>query len=255
MTETSAAIDSNDTALLLFTAGTTAPPKLVPLTHRNIIGFHRRHFLDLSFVTEDVTLLVMPLFHGHGLIGGAAVNSGERRQRLSPEYRRILGSLVLADIVRLGVTWYTAVPTIHRILLNRASHEYPGSSRVPLRFIRSCSAPLDEELAAATAVTFRAPMISAYGMTETSHQVSSNPLPVHGSNKIRRSDWPLESRSESSPKITRTLLRVASAKSGFGGQRLRLDTLTILRQTPRASSMDGFAAVTWAAGMQMATCS
>jgi acyl-CoA synthetase (AMP-forming)/AMP-acid ligase II len=55
---------------------------------------------------------------------------------------------------------------------------------VALRFIRSCSAPLDEELAAATAATFRASMISAYGMTEASHQVSSNPLLVHGSNKM-----------------------------------------------------------------------
>src|SRR5260370_5438824 len=85
--------------------------------------------------------------------------------------------------LRLGVTWYTAVPTIHRILLSRASHEYPKSSPVPLRFIRSCSAPLDQELAAATEATFGAPIISAYGMTESCHQLASNPLPVDGVNK------------------------------------------------------------------------
>jgi acyl-CoA synthetase (AMP-forming)/AMP-acid ligase II len=49
--------------------------------------------------------------------------------------------------------------------------------------MRSCSAPLDDELAAAIPATFRAPLISAYGMTEASHQVSSNPLPVHGPDK------------------------------------------------------------------------
>jgi oxalate---CoA ligase len=81
------------------------------------------------------------------------------------------------------VTWYTAVPTIHRILVNRASKDYPGTSPPRLRFIRSCSAPLDEELATATMATFRVPMISAYGMTEACHQVSSNPLPIHGSNR------------------------------------------------------------------------
>jgi acyl-CoA synthetase (AMP-forming)/AMP-acid ligase II len=86
-------------------------------------------------------------------------------------------------VVRLGVTWYTAAPTIHRILLNRASQEYPGGAPVPLRFIRSCSAPLDNELATATVATFHAPMISAYGMTEATHQVSSNPLLLHGSDK------------------------------------------------------------------------
>ena len=52
-----------------------------------------------------------------------------------------------------------------------------------LRLIRSCSAPLDEELATAITATFRAPLISAYGMTEASHQVSSNPLPAHGPDK------------------------------------------------------------------------
>src|SRR5258707_3151634 len=96
---------------------------------------------------------------------------------------RFPAQLFWPDVVRLGVAWYTAVPTIRRILLNRASQEYPSGSPMALRFIRSCSAPLDEELATAMMATFRVPLISAYGMTETSHQVSSNPLPVHGSNE------------------------------------------------------------------------
>jgi len=86
-------------------------------------------------------------------------------------------------MARVGATWYTAVPTIHRILVNRAPQEYPSSSSVPLRFIRSCSAALDESLARAICTAFGAPVIAAYGMTETAHQTASNPLPGHGANK------------------------------------------------------------------------
>jgi oxalate---CoA ligase len=39
-------------------------------------------------------------------------------------------------------TWYTAVPTIHQILLARASSDYPKGGHPSLRFTRSCSAPL-----------------------------------------------------------------------------------------------------------------
>jgi oxalate---CoA ligase len=177
-------IDGEDVALLMFTAGTTSAPKIVPLTHRNIVASVQSISSGYDLSPQDATLLVMPLFHGHGLLGGLLSTLASGGSAYLPSTGAFSAHLFWPDVVRLGVTWYTAVPTIHRILLNRASHEYPGSSLIALRFIRSCSAPLDEELAAATAVTFRAPMISAYGMTEASHQVSSNPLPVHGSNKM-----------------------------------------------------------------------
>jgi acyl-CoA synthetase (AMP-forming)/AMP-acid ligase II len=125
----------------------------------------------------------MPLFHGHGLLAGLLATLASGGSAYFPSTGAFSAHLFWPDIIRLGVTWYTAVPTIHRILLNRAAEEYPRSSPPELRFIRSCSAPLDEELATLIMATFRAPIISAYGMTETSHQVSSNPLPIHGSNK------------------------------------------------------------------------
>src|SRR5262245_5022989 len=59
----------DDIALFLHTSGTTSRPKGVPLTHGNLmasIGNIARHF-QLS--PRDTGLLVMPLFHVHGLIG------------------------------------------------------------------------------------------------------------------------------------------------------------------------------------------
>ena len=180
---TTVPIDREDVALLMFTAGTTSAPKLVPLTHSNVVASIRGIVSGYDLSSQDATLIVMPLFHGHGLVAGLLATLASGGSAYLPSTGAFSAHMFWADVVRLGVTWYTAVPTIHRILLSRAAHEYPSGSPVPLRFIRSCSAPLDEELAIATSSTFRTPMISAYGMTETSHQLSSNPLPVHGSNK------------------------------------------------------------------------
>jgi oxalate---CoA ligase len=178
----SAPIDGEDVALLMFTAGTTSAPKVVPLTHRNIVASILSISSGYDLSPQDATLIVMPLFHGHGLVAGLLATLASGGGAYLPSTGGFSAHLFWADVVRLGVTWYTAVPTIHRILLNRASQQYPRSP-VAFRFIRSCSAPLDEELATAMIATFRVPLISAYGMTEASHQVSSNPLPVHGSNK------------------------------------------------------------------------
>jgi oxalate---CoA ligase len=181
--DTNEPINGEDVAIVMFTAGTTSAPKLVPLTHRNIVASIHGIASGYELSPQDATLIVMPLFHGHGLIAGLLATLANGGSAYLPSTGGFSAHLFWPDVVRLGVTWYTAVPTIHRILINRASKDYPSSSPMKLRFIRSCSAPLDEELATAITATFRAPLISAYGMTEASHQASSNPLPVHGPDK------------------------------------------------------------------------
>ena len=147
--ETDAPIDGEEIALLMFTAGTTSAPKVVPLTHSNVVASVRGISSVYDLSPRDATLIVMPLFHGHGLVAGLMATLASGGSAYLPSTGGFSVHLFWPDVVRLGVTWYTAVPTIHRILLNRASQEYP-SSPVPLRFIRSCSAPLDEELATST---------------------------------------------------------------------------------------------------------
>src|SRR5205823_5525181 len=72
-------------------------------------------------------------------------------------------------------SWYSAVPTIHQVLLSRADQDQ--APRSGLRFIRSCSAALAPATFAQLEDRFGAPVLEAYGMTEASHQMSSNPLP------------------------------------------------------------------------------
>lgn len=72
--------------------------------------------------------------------------------------------------------WYTAVPTIHQILLRS-----PIPKDIPnIRFIRSCSSPLSPKIFHELEATFGAPVLEAYAMTEAAHQVSYIPDIVKG---------------------------------------------------------------------------
>ena len=73
-------------------------------------------------------------------------------------------------------TWYTAVPTMHQAILTRAGGNREVIARHPLRFIRSSSSSLPPQVIAELEAVFHAPVIEAYGMTEASHQMASNPL-------------------------------------------------------------------------------
>ena len=59
---------ADDVALVLHTSGTTARPKIVPLTHTNVTASAGNIARTLALGPEDACLNVMPLFHIHGLI-------------------------------------------------------------------------------------------------------------------------------------------------------------------------------------------
>jgi acyl-coenzyme A synthetase/AMP-(fatty) acid ligase/acyl carrier protein len=74
-------------------------------------------------------------------------------------------------------TWYTAVPTVHQAILRYAREQVETVESGLLRLIRSSSAPLPLPLMRQLEKVFQVPVIEAYGMTEASHQVTSNALP------------------------------------------------------------------------------
>jgi len=86
------------------------------------------------------------------------------------------------QVLAYNVTWYSAVPTIHQILLIRADTDKPPKDT--LRFIRSCSASLAPVVYDQLIERFGVPVLEAYGMTEASHQMASNPLPSRGVAKV-----------------------------------------------------------------------
>lgn len=77
------------------------------------------------------------------------------------------------DFVTHKANWYTAVPTIHQILLKNP----PPNPKPEIRFIRSCSSPLSPTVFHQLEKVYNAPVLEAYAMTEAAHQMTSNPLP------------------------------------------------------------------------------
>jgi len=172
-----------DVALFLHTSGTTGRPKGVPLSHANLAASlaNIRDTYDLT--ASDVSYLVMPLFHVHGLMAGLLSPLLVGARVVFPAAGRFTASTFWADCVAHGATFYTAVPTIHQVLLARAKQDYPASNPPPLRFIRSCSSALAPATLEALEATFKVPVLEAYAMTEASHQMTSNPLPHNGPRK------------------------------------------------------------------------
>jgi acyl-CoA synthetase (AMP-forming)/AMP-acid ligase II len=166
---------ADEVALVLHTSGSTGRPKRVPLTHANLRISAANVARGYGLTAHDVSLCVMPLFHVHGLVasllatlvsGGTVVIPG----RFSP--------LSFWRTVRdHRATWYSAVPTIHQLLLARAERGSKPAGAEHLRFIRSCSAALPPRVMQDLEAAFGAPVVEAYGMTEAAHQMSSNPLP------------------------------------------------------------------------------
>jgi acyl-CoA synthetase (AMP-forming)/AMP-acid ligase II len=166
---------ADDVALVLHTSGTTSRPKIVPLLQRNLAAsaWHIRSTLGLT--PDDRCLNIMPLFHIHGLI--AAVTSSLSAGAsicCTPGFNALRFFAWLDDA---EPTWYTAVPTMHQAILARAERNPDSVARARLRLIRSSSASLPPQVMKALEETFGVPVIESYGMTEATHQMTSNPLP------------------------------------------------------------------------------
>ncbi|WP_330286624.1 FadD7 family fatty acid--CoA ligase [Streptomyces sp. NBC_00576] len=174
---------SDRDALVLFTAGTTDRAKMVPLTHANVAASVQGVCATYELGPGDATVAVMPFFHGHGLFAALLASLASGGCVLLPARGRFSAGTFWDDMRAVTATWFTAVPAIHEILLDRSEREYPGPQTPPLKFVRSCSAPLNTATQRALERTFGAPLLSAYGMTESSHQATSEPLPERGALK------------------------------------------------------------------------
>lgn len=163
--------ESSDIGLVVHTSGTTGKPKAVPLTQQNLTRTMANIVQTYKLSPKDRTLLVMPLFHVHGLLCGLLATLLSGGSAIIPD--KFSAGTFWRDFVEHKANWYTAVPTIHQILLRTPFPTEP----IDIRFIRSCSSALAPSTMAQIEDKFRAPVLEAYAMSEAAHQMTSNPLP------------------------------------------------------------------------------
>ena len=164
----------SDLALLLHTSGTTARPKIVPLSHANIAASARSIAKHLALSPDDRCLNVMPLFHIHGLIGALLASlAGGASVVCTGGYDP---NRFFEWVAEFKPTWFTAVPTIHQSVVTHGAGYRRAAPQHRFRFVRSSSAALPSRTFDALQSLTGAPVIEAFGMTEASHEMASNPI-------------------------------------------------------------------------------
>jgi long-chain acyl-CoA synthetase len=164
---------ATDTAVILYTSGTTGKPKGAELTHSNL-------FVNAALVVprllpisaDDVTLATLPLFHSFGqtCIQNATLAAGGTFTLLP----RFAPDEALAIMERDRVSVFAGVPTMYFALLH---HEGPRTHDLSaLRYCMAGGAPMPVEVMRAFEEKYRVPILEGYGLSETSPVASFNVL-------------------------------------------------------------------------------
>jgi malonyl-CoA/methylmalonyl-CoA synthetase len=160
---------SDDTAILLYTSGTTGRPKGAMITHGNLASNARALVAVWGFSPTDRLLHALPLYHAHGLcVGlGCTLMSGASMVFLP----RFNARETLTQLARCTVMM--GVPTYYARLLQEPGLDHGVCGHI--RLFISGSAPLSPEVFAAFRTRTGHAILERYGMTETG-MISSNPL-------------------------------------------------------------------------------
>ena len=158
-----------DTAVALFTSGTTAEPKRIELSYGQL-RTNAEYLAEALAVTEDdVVWGSPPLSHVFGMTGcmNMTIALGAKLALV----RRFDADEALETIEREGVSVFMGVPAMLAALMAAALK----AGRVPrLRLAHCGGAPLPHDTLRAFEETFRAPVLEGYGMTEVGGVVALN---------------------------------------------------------------------------------
>ncbi len=163
--------EENDTAVILYTSGTTGKPKGAELTHLNLSRNCQISGETMTEVGEgDVVLGALPLFHSFGQT--VSMNGSLRMGACLTLLARFDPAEALATIERDRVTHFQGVPTMYGALLH-----HPERERFDTSTLRSCitgGASMPVEVLRGFEAAFGAIVLEGYGLSETSPVSCSN---------------------------------------------------------------------------------
>jgi long-chain acyl-CoA synthetase len=163
--------DEDDTAVILYTSGTTGRPKGAELTHQNLF-----RNADVSSRTTceiaagDVVLGALPLFHSFGQTVG--MNSSLKVGACLTLVPKFDPGEALATMQRDGVTHFYGVPTMFGALLHHPERERYDTSKLRTCITGGASMPV--EVLRGFEQAFGAVVLEGYGLSETSPVACSN---------------------------------------------------------------------------------
>jgi long-chain acyl-CoA synthetase len=165
--------EPSDTAVILYTSGTTGTPKGAELTHSNMMENCLHGGTQLVRVSErDVILGALPLFHSFGQT--CCMNNAVRAGACLTMIPRFDPGQALEIIQRDGVTLFEGVPTMYHAMLHHPEHErYDVSS---LQTCVSGGSAMPVEVMRGFEKAFGCVVLEGYGLSETSPVASFNHL-------------------------------------------------------------------------------
>jgi long-chain acyl-CoA synthetase len=182
-------IDPGDLAIIQYTGGTTAKPKGVMLSHRNLVAnaLQTRHWIPDAHEGAERFLCVLPFSHSYGLTT-ALITPITLGATLILKARFEIADL-LKSIRRYRPTIFPGVPQMYV-----AIKDFPGVRKYGISSIKACisgSAPLPVEVQEAFEKLTRGKLVEGYGLTEASPVTHANPL--YGLRKVGSIGIPLPS--------------------------------------------------------------
>jgi len=167
-------LQPEDTAIILYTSGTTGRPKGAVLSHKNICANMAAAIDAWEITAQERFLLTLPLFHAHGLIlglHGGAVFPGS----LTVLHRKFDAEEALRDIRTHRCTMFYGVPTLYFRLLR--SPLLDRQQVASMRLFTSGSAPLNETTWREFKERTGYEIVERYGLSETLFNTTN---PLHG---------------------------------------------------------------------------